>query len=132
MKAFRVVLDCLAAAGVTCEIWLDGSFVTAKINPTDIDFIAVVESRIYDEGSAEVRAILDSLTDRKPWDFPASCDTNVAYIDSPEYASALNVLSYWKHRFGLSKIHQTPKGIVTIKIVPSAPIEEEAVEGGRA
>lgn len=83
MLDFRVVLDCLAASGITCEIWLDGSFVTAKINPSDIDFIAVVESRLYDEGSAEVRAILDSLTDRKPWEFPVSCDTNVAYIDAP-------------------------------------------------
>lgn len=131
MQAFRIVLDCLAAAGVTCEIWLNGSFVTAKIDPKDIDFIAVVEKRVYDDGSPELRTIIDSLIERNSWDFPECCDTNVAIIDGPEYAAALGVLSYWKTRFGFSRIHQTPKGIVTIKVVPSLHVEE-VVEGERA
>ena len=71
MEAFTQVLDCLSAANVTCEIWLDGSFVTAKINPTDIDFIAVVDSRLYDNGSDEVRGALDALVDGKLWAVPA-------------------------------------------------------------
>lgn len=119
MDAFAVILDYLAHAGVTCQIWLDGSFVTAKINPNDIDFIAVVDSRIYDEGTDEVRHALDALTDGDLWEPSMACDTNVAYIDPPEYASALNVLSYWQRRFGFSIVDQTPKGIPTIKLLPA-------------
>src|SRR5438552_3601751 len=96
MEAFRVVLDCLATAGATCEIWLDGSFVTAKINPKDIDFIAVVDSRLYDQGTAELRAALDALVEGNLWEASMCCDTSVVYIDPPEYAGALNVLSYWE------------------------------------
>lgn len=118
MDSFAVIIDYLAQVGVTCEVWLDGSFVTAKINPSDIDFIAVVDSRIYDQGTEQLRRALDSLTDGQLWDASMGCDTNVAYFDPPEYASALNVLSYWQRRFGYSVVNQTPKGILTIKIVP--------------
>jgi len=134
MEAFRVVLDCLIAAGVTCEIWLDGSFVTAQINPKDIDFIAVVDSRLYDQGTAELRGALDALVDGKLWEVPMCCDTNVVYIDPPEYASALNVLSYWERRFGFSRIEGTPKGILTIKIMPPQPkpmADKETTKGDK-
>src|SRR5579883_3612246 len=57
MESFRVVLGCLTAVDISCEIWLDGSFTTEKIDPSDIDFIAVVDSRLYDNGSVELRAV---------------------------------------------------------------------------
>jgi|SRR5215213_1238239 len=116
MAALELVIEQLNAAGISGNIWLDGSFATEKINPKDIDFILVAESRVYDEGTEEQRVILDGLTDGDLWKPPLLCDTNAAYIDPPEVQGTSNVMDYWTNRFGLSLGDRTPKGIVVIKL----------------
>ncbi len=103
-------------AGINAKIWLDGSFLTEKINPKDIDFIAVVDSRVYDSGTAEQRAVLDGLVEGELWKPSFLCDTNVVYVDPPEYTGSTNVLAYWERRFGFSVNDHTPKGIVIIEV----------------
>jgi hypothetical protein len=116
MAALELVIEQLNAAGISGNIWLDGSFATEKINPKDIDFILVAESRVYDEGTEQQRAILDGLTDGDLWKPPLLCDTNAAYLDPPEVQGTSNVMDYWTNRFGLSLGDRTPKGIVVIKL----------------
>jgi hypothetical protein len=116
MAALQLVVEHLNANGIPGEIWLDGSFVTEKISPKDIDFILVADSRVYDEGTDEQREVLDGLTDGEMWKPPLHCDTNAAYIDPPEQQGTSNVIDYWTNRFGLSLGDRTPKGIVVIKL----------------
>jgi hypothetical protein len=116
MAALRLVIEQLNAKGISGEIWLDGSFVTKKFSPKDIDFILVAESRVYDEGTDEQREVLDGLTDGELWRPPLLCDTNAAYIDPPEVQGTSNVMEYWTNRFGLSLGDRTPKGIIVIKL----------------
>jgi hypothetical protein len=116
MAALQLVVEQLNDKGISGVIWLDGSFVTKKISPSDIDFILVAESRVYDEATEEQRDVLDGLTDGEMWKPPLLCDTNAAYIDPPEQQGTSNVLEYWTNRFGFSLAHRTPKGIVVIKL----------------
>lgn len=116
MAALELVIEQLNTKGISGRIWLDGSFVTKKISPKDIDFILVAESRVYDEGTEEQRAVLDGLTDGELWRPPLLCDTNAAYIDPPEVKGTSNVIDYWTNRFGFSLVDRTPKGIVVIKL----------------
>lgn len=37
--------------GICCDLWVDGSFVTKKINPQDIDLVARVPAHSYNEPS---------------------------------------------------------------------------------
>src|ERR1700733_2464521 len=39
MDDFEAVLGRLTQSRIEGEVWLDGSFVTSKVNPRDIDFI---------------------------------------------------------------------------------------------
>src|SRR6266446_285097 len=55
MDQFEETIMSLLSAGVIGSVWLDGSFVTEKINPVDIDFVLEIESNVYDSGSAELR-----------------------------------------------------------------------------
>jgi hypothetical protein len=116
MAALQLVVEQLNENGIAGEIWLDGSFVTEKINPKDVDFILVADSSVYDEGTDEQRAVLDGLTDGELWRPPLLCDTNAAYIDPPDLQGTSNVMEYWTNRFGLSLGDRTPKGIVVIKL----------------
>lgn len=116
MAAFQLVVEQLKEKGISGTIWLDGSFVTKKINPSDIDFILVADSRVYDEANEEQREVLDGLTDGEMWRPPLLCDTNAAYIDPPEQEGTSNVLDYWTNRFGFSLTDRTPKGILVIEL----------------
>lgn len=116
MAALQLVVEGLKAKGISGAIWLDGSFVTEKINPKDIDFILVAESRVYDDATAEQLELLDGLTDGEMWKPPLLCDTNAAYIDPPEQQGTSNVIEYWTNRFGFSLADRTPKGIVVIQL----------------
>jgi hypothetical protein len=132
MASFRTLAEILASAGVKCTLWLNGSFVTEKIDPSDIDFVAVVDSRLYDAGTAEQKQILDGLVDGELWKAPFLCDTNVAYVDPPEYAGSSDVLAYWRRRFGFSRLHQTPKGIVTFEIIGMVTAEADTTNEGHS
>jgi hypothetical protein len=116
VDALESVVEDMRAAGIIGEIWLDGSFVTEKIDPDDIDFILVVEAEVAEAATGDERAILDGLVDGEPWKPPSVCDTNVVCTDLPEQQGAANALAYWKNRLGFSVSDRTPKGIVVIRV----------------
>jgi hypothetical protein len=45
-------------------VWIDGSFLTAKTNPDDLDFVVIMPSDIYDSGTPEQRIFVDWLIDK--------------------------------------------------------------------
>lgn len=115
LESFETVLAHLEGAGLIGTVWLDGSFVTEKINPADIDFLFVVHAAVYDHATPEQRAVIDGLTDGCSW-MPADCDTNVVLIDPPEHSNSPDLLGWWERRLGYSSDSLVPKGIVVISI----------------
>ncbi len=85
MQSFEDVLDVHYENDVRGEIWLDGSFVTEKINPKDIDFVLEIKSEFYDGGSTQLQGAVDTLIDNGPDWPPAECDTNAMFHDPPEW-----------------------------------------------
>lgn len=139
------MVDFLLDEGVEGDIWLDGSFITEKINPRDIDFILVLKSKFYDEASARQRDAVEVLLDGKLWEMPFLCDTNYVMVEEvaqePQNAGEATAeaetkerpprppetglswdgpndgpLGYWHRRFGFSVNSRTPKGIVIIRL----------------
>lgn len=115
LNAFYVVFECLREADVDGVIWLDGSFVTEKINPTDMDFILVVKSEFVDKANERQEALMDSLYHGNLWESSFRCDTSVLPI-FPETGASDGAIAFWRLRFGFSKEHQTPKGIVVVRL----------------
>lgn len=57
----------LETAGVSGELWLDGSFLTEKINPKDVDVILKVDASVYNAGTQEQRDAIDwVIANQKP------------------------------------------------------------------
>lgn len=54
----EVVIEKLSAATIIGEVWIDGSYLTEKIDPDDVDVVLRVASDIYDT-DAEKRAVVD-------------------------------------------------------------------------
>lgn len=99
-------------------IWLDGSFLTEKLNPNDLDL--VIFYRPEDITSPELAQKLKFLIENVSRKY--SCDAYVSYCfdhidtstiqDIPD--SLITNKTYWKGQFGFDRKNQA-KGIILIE-----------------
>jgi hypothetical protein len=59
MIGLEGVVARLVQSGVVGEIWVNGSFLTEKIDPKDVDILLHVEADFYNNASVEERAAID-------------------------------------------------------------------------
>jgi hypothetical protein len=61
LAGLEAVLERAWAVGIRCTVWLDGSFVTKKIDPDDVDFILLIDAVYYDHGTPKQADFIDWL-----------------------------------------------------------------------
>jgi hypothetical protein len=61
MDSLDQVIASLEGNGVVGELWVDGSFVTRKIDPADADVVLRCDGEFYENGTAAERAAIDAL-----------------------------------------------------------------------
>ena len=99
----------LRATGATGKCWLDGSFLTDKPNPNDIDlvvfpmFTAVPSPAVQ----SQVQELFDKATARARYDL----DVYVALPGAPDFVA---LSSYWRGWFGFCRDGATAKGIAEV------------------
>ncbi|SPF43697.1 conserved hypothetical protein [Candidatus Sulfopaludibacter sp. SbA4] len=78
MTGLRTVVTRIVQCGITeGEIWINGSFLTEKIDPKDVDLILMYAARFYDSGTEAQTALIDWLNSKQ--NEPKAlfhCDTN--------------------------------------------------------
>jgi predicted nucleotidyltransferase len=65
MDGFRKIVEMLGQQRISCEVVVDGSYLTEEINPEDIDFAVVVSPAFYENCMPEQRKLLDWIGDDK-------------------------------------------------------------------
>lgn len=98
---------------VNCEIWIDGSFVTEKIDPQDVDVVIFISSKEINRLSNDKKLKLQILTNEK-----LSTQQREACICDSYLVFTEDVFGkrYWEKQFGLARNKKTPKGIFRIFI----------------
>jgi hypothetical protein len=109
IAGLRRYVDCLAKFGIRFEIWIDGSFVTHKENPNDVDLVAFASSSEVNCLSADFKRQLRGLFDRISVKQAFKCDVLFAPIED------MNVRSYWRGWYGFDR-SENPKGIARLVI----------------
>ncbi len=101
MDGLQFVVQRLVSSGIIGEIWVDGSFVTHKIDPDDVDILLMVDGKFFDNASAQQKEVMKwvqaNLKD------PHLCDSKfwVSYDRShPDYAVSEWWHAYWLKMFG--------------------------------
>lgn len=112
----RVVYTLNNCYGLRGELWLDGSFLTEKIDPKDVDYLLCVPSDIYDRDTT-ARTTVDwaSHEDRL---FSHYCDGYkwVEYLPGhPLFNRAVRDRTDWINWYGHSRAG-VPKGIVVVSL----------------
>ena len=95
------------------EVWIDGSFSTAKVNPNDIDLVLF----LYVESFINIQsewATLRKQANLDPYIAVAVCPDTQSKVDSRVYMDVINKRNYWRGQFGYDR-NDVPKGIISIK-----------------
>ena len=117
MDNFESIINELRKTNIKSEIWVDGSFLTRKPDPVDIDLILKMNSDVYETLNERQKSLLDDLV---------RCEYKDEYgfhfrhfQDYPEnhqeHELGLWLNSYWIKQFGYSR-NEEVKGIARIYI----------------
>ena len=98
------------------EAFVDGSYVTNKVNPNDIDVVVFLHYSTLLSPTAKT-AIQHLKTLYNPfldiYYAVAVCDENESMINPTLYGDIINKRNYWRGQFGFDRA-DLPKGIVLI------------------
>jgi hypothetical protein len=118
MAGLETIADRLVTASIVGNLWVDGSFLTEKINPADTDVVLEVDaSSMYDNGSREQKNEIDWIVSNLK-NTPLKCDCYPLFtypIPHLLFQEGEWWRAYWIRQFGFSR-EIDPKGIAIISI----------------
>ena len=117
MEGLESVVGYFQKENVCAEIWIDGSFVTEKIDPKDVDIVLCIQHDQYRKMPPKQRDVVRWYTTQ---DLLGSygCD-NYYFVEysagHPDFDKGQIVRNYWLDTFGEDR-DGFKKGIAAIKI----------------
>lgn len=132
MSGLESIHGRLVGLSITGEMWVDGSFLTKKEEPDDVDVVVIAPSVFFDHGSTRQIAYLDWLSepstteDRKAL---FSCHTyafaqySAPHVNEPLY---LATRAGYADAFGHSVVAREPKGIAVVSLYVAPKAKEDA------
>lgn len=117
MDGLEAVINILSTEKILAEIWVDGSFLTEKINPEDSDIVMVIESDVYGKGTPKQKQLIDVISMNLK-NTKYLCDSYV-HIEYPKghplYWDGEWMRAYWIRQFGVSRGRED-KGMAVVSI----------------
>jgi len=110
----------LSQLPIDVEKLVDGSFVTAKINPGDVDMVVLARADHLDALPADAKAKFLALVAGKTTQQTHLCDCYFCPTldpSDPLYPKVRTQRKYWLGEFCFDRVDQ-PKGIVSLKAQP--------------
>ena len=111
------VVERLRGAGIEGELWIDGSFLTEKIDPEDCDMVLRIPGLFFDACTPEQQTAVDWVTEgaRKT---THHCDAYAfpAYPEGhPDYWVGEYMYAYWMKQWGFDR-SENMKGIAVVEL----------------
>jgi hypothetical protein len=134
MAGLTTILERIEVLEMVCEIWLDGSFTTQKIEPDDVDFIVFAPMSMLEVESPELNDFIHWMNENE--DEPKKlfrCHTQIVFEGATsEYANDVisETRAHYRSIFGFSVATHEPKGIVVLNLTEAEGVEEAKSDGG--
>lgn len=94
------------------EVWVDGSFVTSKINPNDVDIVVYFECEDFVSISREWNR-LRAVTNIDAYAAIAVNSESKAKLSQQDFMQVTNQRNYWRGQFGFDRA-DSPKGLLVV------------------
>jgi hypothetical protein len=114
MRSVEALCTAVSTALISSEIWVDGSFLTQKMDPADVDLVVVVQSTSW-PGTGQQRHILNRVA-RKNFGSPP-CDSYVLVeypAGSPHFSVSEIMRAYWIKQFCFNR-NEEMKGLAVLR-----------------
>jgi len=110
-------IQALLVAEIACEVWLDGSFLTKKDEPSDLDVTAILEPDVSEALSDDQLSLIDKIAD---CEFAEDVDS-FAFVklrrDHTDYGDEYLDPAYsWGQQYGLECSERYVKGFVVLRL----------------
>jgi hypothetical protein len=117
---FVKIVDRLKKLKVPCKIWVDGSFLTKKIEPGDVDFVVDLPVQIINNPDKDQGEFFNDLAKRafKKIEKMHSFVMFDAPVIHADHGVSVRVHEQWKKDFGFSYVKKEPKGIAVVVVKP--------------
>lgn len=122
IAGLRRIVDRLCAEGITGDLWIDGSFLTEKLEPGDIDLVLALAPDSYMGGTPNQRQLIewlgsDNAAVRAQTKQDHHCDTYIFFEVAPGHPlyPGFDPRTYWANQFGRDR-NNGPKGIAVLSI----------------
>ena len=113
MGAIEAMCGSLSAALIPAAVWIDGSFMTQKVDPADVDLAVRLSYAALPNPGAEQQALLGRIVAKQF----GGCDSYV-FVEypagHPQHAVGDMMRAYWQRQFGFSR-SDAFKGMAVIR-----------------
>ena len=117
MLGLEQVVNKLRASKVLGELWVDGSFLTEKIDPNDSDVVLFMHSAFYDNTTAEQMEAIKWVNSNLASSHCCDSYISIEYPQShPLYSEGEWWRAYWIRQWGFSADDVIMKGIAVISL----------------
>jgi hypothetical protein len=116
MTSLERRIESLVGHGIPGEVWVNGSFLTEKIDPEDVDITVRLDGTFYDQATVQQRNALRRImetTGSERIDGYLQLEWPVGH---PYYALGVENYEYWRKQWGISR-QGFAKGIAVLKLL---------------
>lgn len=104
MDGLETVVAKLTTEKIEADVWVDGSFLTEKIDPNDSDIVVAVDSNFLAAASAEQNKVLDWIKSNLKDTHRCDSYLHVEYPAGHALAGYSEWMrAYWIRQFGFSR-----------------------------
>lgn len=88
--------------------WIDGSFISTKANPKDIDLVSIIDYSDYEKHSLEIESEFVGSKAREVYQVDAYLVSEYP-IDHPKFAFTNSDKLYWRSLFSRTRVNRAKK-----------------------
>lgn len=111
------IIQALLISDITCEVWVDGSFLTEKPDPNDLDVTVILEPDIGEALSSEQTELIETLAEgRFADDVDSFVFVKLRRVDPNFGSEALDPAYSWGEQYGLECSERYLKGFVVLRL----------------
>ena len=112
MANLERLIATINSQGIVGNIWIDGSFMTKKLNPDDVDIALILSRSEFESLSTKQRLFFEHFRDTSFYDH-LRIDNYGVVIDETDLGQW--IYSYWLRQFGFSRKDEM-KGILKVPV----------------
>lgn len=116
MEGLKTIVNKIKEVGIIGDLWINGSFLTQKIDPEDVDIVLFLSNDQVENALEEQMEVLNWINENLKDDL--RCDSYTAPqwpMNHPDYEYGQELHDYWLKWYSSSRV-KAKKGIAVLNI----------------